>query len=440
MSRLMTALALLLATASVAAQELDIQRWRTGSGTEVLFVPRDELPIVDLRVVFDAGSARDGGQPGLARLVSNLLLEGTDELGAGEIARRFERYGARVSSDSGRDTAGVSLRALSDSARLEPVIRHLADVLAGASFPAQALERVRQRMLVGLRQAKASPSEIAERTFVEAIYGDHPYASPPDGTEASVSSLDREQVRRFHRRYYAAANATIAIVGDLERADAEAVAERLGAALPEGERAEPLPEVSLPEAARTIRVPFDAGQTHVVMGHPSVARGDEAYYPLYLANHVLGGGGLTSMLAERMRVERGLSYSSSSSLTAGARRGRFQMGTQVRNDALAEALAVMRDTLAGLRTEGPGPERLEASRRNITGSFPLRLDSNRDLLGYVATIGFHDLPDDYLARFVRRIEALDAAKVTRALHEHIRPQRMITVLVGPKETIEAVDR
>lgn len=440
MSRLLTVLALLLATAAVPAQELDIQRWRTAAGTEVLFVPRDELPIVDLRVVFDAGSARDGAQPGLARLVSNLLLEGTGALSAGEIARRFERYGARVSTDSGRDTASVSLRALSDPERLDPVVAHLAEVLAGARFPADALERARQRMLVGLRQAQASPSAVAERAFAEAIYGDHPYASPPEGTAASVRTLDRERVRAFHRRYYAAANATIAIVGDLDRAAAEAMAARLSAALPAGERAEPLPQVSLPQAARTVRIPFDSAQTHVIMGHPSVARGDEAYYPLYLANHVLGGGGLVSMLAERLREQRGLSYSSASSLTAGARRGRFEMSTQVRNEALTEALAVMRDTLAELREEGPDPERLEAARRNITGSFPLQLDSNRDLLGYVATIGFHDLPEDYLGRFVRRIEVLEAETVVAALREHIHPERMVTVLVGPQDVIEAVDR
>lgn len=419
------------------AQELDIQRWQAAGGAEVLFVERPELPIVDVRIVFDAGSARDGEHPGLARLVSNLLLEGSAELSSGEIARRFERYGARVSTDSGRDTANVSLRALSGAERLDPVIEHLAGVLAEPAFPEDALSRVRQQMLLGLQQAESSPSAIAERAFERAIFGDHPYASPPDGTREAVSAITREQVRAFHRRYYTAANATIAIVGDLDRAAAEGLTDRLAGALPAGEAAPALPPVELPESARTVRVPFDSGQTHVLMGHPSVRRGDEAYYPLYLANHVLGGGGLVSMLAERLREERGLSYSSGSTLTVGQQRGRFVMSTQVRNDALGEALEVMRGTLQELRDEGPDPERLEASRRNITGSFPLQLDSNRDLLGYVASIGFHDLPEDYLRRFVERIGSLDADTVQAALREHIHPDRMITVLVGPEDVIGA---
>jgi len=125
--------------ASAAAQELDIQRWQAAGGAEVLFVERTELPIVDVRVVFDAGSARDGDHPGLARLVSNLLLEGTDALSSGEIARRFERYGARVSTDSGRDTANVSLRALSGAERLDPVIER-AETANGTFYRVQVGE------------------------------------------------------------------------------------------------------------------------------------------------------------------------------------------------------------------------------------------------------------------------------------------------------------
>ena len=421
------------------AMEADIQEWQTASGSEVLFVERHELPIVDIRLTFDAGSARDGGQPGLARMTSNLLLEGTAARSAGEIAREFERYGARVSTDSTRDTGSVSVRALSEPARLDPVVDTLAAVIANADFPAEAVDRVRRQMLLGLEQAEASASALAEKAFARAIYGDHPYASPPGGTLASVEAIDRAAIVDFHRRYYTAGNATIAIVGDLDRGRAEAIADRLSAALPAGGPPAPLAEVVLAEAPRTVRVPFEAEQTHVIIGQPAVAQGSEAYYPLYLGNHILGGGGLTSILAERMREERGLSYSSSSRLTAGASRGRFQMATQVRNDALGEALEVMRGSFDELRDEGPPASRLDASRRNITGSFPLQLDSNRDLLGYVSRIGFYDLPRDYLTRFVERIDRLDAGAVEAALEQHLDPRRNVTVLVGPEAVINAVE-
>ncbi|MEX0448986.1 pitrilysin family protein [Spiribacter sp. 221] len=439
MRRLIPAILLTFFSGVGGAMEADIQEWETESGSRVLFVERHELPIVDIRLAFDAGSARDDGQSGLARMTSNLLLEGTTDRNAGEIAREFERYGARVSTDSGRDTGQVSVRALSEAERLDPVIDNMADVIAHADFPGDAVDRVRQQMLLGLQQAESSASSLAEKAFARAIYGDHPYASPPGGTLESVEAIDRQAVVDFHQRYYTASNATIAIVGDLDRVRAEAIAERLSAALPEGEAPAPLPEVELPDARQTVRVPFEAEQTHVIIGQPSVRQGSDAYYPLYLGNHILGGGGLTSILAERMREERGLSYSSSSRITSGARRGRFQMATQVRNDALGEALGVMRDSLDELRDEGPSAERLDASKRNITGSFPLQLDSNRDLLGYVTSIGFHDLPHDYLQRFVDRIDSLDGDDVRSALQAHIDPARSVTVLVGPEATINGVE-
>lgn len=435
----MVALGLFLISSAGGAMEADIQQWQTESGTKVLFVERHELPIVDLRVAFDAGSARDGDQPGLARLTSELLLEGTATADAGDIARSFERYGARVSTNSGRDTGDFTLRALSDAERLDPVIETLAQVMEGADFPEDALERVRRQMLLGLEQAKSSASDQAERAFARAIYDGHPYASPPSGTIESVEAITREQVVDFHQSHYTASNAVITLVGDLDRARAESIAEALAGALPTGEPPAPLPEVDLPREASTVRVPFDAGQTHVMVGQPSVSRGDEAYYPLYMGNHMLGGSGLTSILAERMREDRGLSYSSSSRLSTGARRGRFQMATQVRNDALGEALEVLRGSFAELRDEGPTDERMEASRRNITGSFPLQLDSNRDLLGYVSSIGFHDLPHDYLQQFVDRIEGMDKQAVRQALQDQLDPERMVTVLVGPEDIINAVD-
>ncbi|KAF0279556.1 insulinase family protein [Spiribacter aquaticus] len=439
MKRLIVATALILFSHTGGAMQADIQEWTTRAGTEVLFVERHELPIVDVRVTFDAGSARDGDTPGLARMTSNLLLEGTPERSAGGIARGFERYGARVSTGSGRDTAQVSVRALSEPARLDPVIDSLADVIAKADFPADAVERVRRQMSLGLQQAQSSASALAEKAFMRGIYGEHPYATPPGGTLESVEALTRAAVVDFHRRHYTARNATIAIVGDLSAERARAIANALSGALPAGEALAALPPVDIPSSAQTIRVPLEAEQTHVMMGQPSVRKGSEAYYALYLGNHILGGGGLTSILAERMREERGLSYSSASSLTSAARRGRFQMTTQVRNDSLPEALSVMRDSLEEMRVDEPAAQRLSDSKRNITGSFPLQLDSNRDLLGYIATIGFYGLSRDYLEAFVERIDGLDGEAVRAAMHEHIDPARNVTVLVGPEATINAAE-
>ncbi len=417
---------------------VDIERWETEGGARVLFVEARELPIVDVRLTFDAGAARDEDQPGLASMTSNLLLEGTEELSAGEVGRRFEDDGAQESTGSARDMGIVSLRSLSRAENLERVVDHLGEVLANPSFPEDALERVRSQMLIGLRRDRQSASSMGAKAFAEALYPDHPYGSPVGGTDESLQAIDRAAVKGFHERYYAAGNATIAIVGDLDREQAESIATALSEALPEGEPAPPLPEVPELERGEVVRIPFDSGQVHVFTGQPAVARGDDAYYPLYMGSHILGGSGLVSVLAKELREKRGLSYSSSSSVAPAAREGRFQMTTQVRADAVEEALTVLRDSLARLRQEGPTEEEMEDSRRNITGGFPLNLDSNRDLVGYLGMIGFYDLPLDYLDRFPERIAALEAEDVRGALHRRRDPARMPTVLVGPESAIEGV--
>ena len=417
--------------ASVAASP-EIQHWRTDNGAGVYFVATEALPIVDVRLVFDAGSARDDGRGGLARLTSGLLTEGTDTMDAGEIARGFERYGARISTGSEKDMAWVHLRSLSDPAALDPTLEHLATVLAEASFPAEAVARVRDQMRVGLRRSLESPGTVAERAFSRTLYGDHPYAQPPEGTLESLAALERDQVVAFHDRFYAASNLVIAIVGDLDRGRAETLAARLAGSRPRGEPAPALPPVPSLGEAVVESVGFDSTQTHILMGQPGVDRTDPRYPALYLANHMLGGGGLVSRLAQAMREDRGLSYSSYSYFAPAAQRGRFAMGTQVRNDAAAEATEVLRGTLERFHREGPTDEELEAAKLNITGSYPLQLDSNSDIVGQVANIGFYGLPLDYLERFPERIEALDRETVMAAFREVIHPEALATVLVGPQ--------
>jgi len=436
----LTGVCMLLLTALCAGRAQatpTIQSWRTDSGARVMFVRTTALPIIDVRLTFDAGSARDGDHAGLATLTNGVLLEGTERMDAGEIARRFEQYGARVSNDSARDMATVSVRSLAAADKLDPVVAHFADVLAHPSFPKAAVERVRKQMLVSLREDRQSPSALADRAFARAVFGDHPYASPPDGTVHSVRALERAEVVGFHDRYYVARNAVVAIVGDVTRDRAESIAARITGGLVGGEHASTLPPVKPLDNARTVRIPFDSAQTHVLMGEPSVSRSSPDYFPLYVANHVLGGNGLVSILSGQMREKRGLSYSTYSTVAPAAAGGRFEVGTQVRNAKLDEALDVLKGTITEFHDDGPTAAQLKASKQNITGSFPLNLDSNRDLTGYIAMIGFYDLPLDYLATFRDRIEAVSERDATVALRRHVHPQRMVTVLVGPADVIGA---
>ncbi len=434
---MLAAAVLLLTTATAMAEAPLIQRWQTDAGATVVFVPTSALPIVDVRLTFDAGSARDGEQPGLARLTNNLLLEGTAERSAGEIARSFEQRGARVSTSSGRDTGTLSLRALTKDGILDEVIKDVADVLANPAFPEDAVTRVKRQMEVSLREDQQSARTLANKAFARALYGDHPYAAPPGGTRSSVSSLDRASASEFYARYYNRSNLTLAIVGDVSRERAERMADRLTSALPDGKPAADLPPVPSHDEAQTVRVPFDGEQTVILMGQGGVNRSHDDYYPLYVANHVLGGGGLVSLLTDTMRNERGLSYSTFSTMRPMARGGQFVIGSKVRNDALDEALSVMRGIVGDFHDQGPEADQLADAKGNIIGSFPLDIDSNNDLIGYIGMIGFHGLGTDYLQRLPERISDVSRDGAAQAFREHIAPERFITVLVGPEDVIGA---
>lgn len=428
---LCAAVGLLLAGRALAGGP-DIQHWTTDEGLDVYYVQTDILPLVDMSLMFDAGSARDGDRPGLAALTSNLLGEGADGLDAGEIARLFEDQGARFSSSSGRDFASVELRSLSDRETLDAALDALERVVAKPDFDADVLDRQRRRMLVALANAERNPGAVAGREFWKAAYGEHPYANDPGGTEDSLEAIERDHVLAFHQRYYVRENATLAVVGDLDREQAEGLAARLSAALPAGEKPAAIAEPELPDQAQTIRIPFQTSQTHIIMGHPAYARGDEAHFPLYVGNHVLGGSGLVSRLAIEMREERGLSYGVSSSFLPMQTRGPFRMSTRVRTDRTEEALQVLQRELQTLREDGPDDDELDDALRNITGSFPLNLDSNAKIAGYVASIGFHGMPLDYLDTFIGNVEAVDRDSIVRHFREQVDPERMITVILGPE--------
>jgi len=407
-----------------------IQHWVTEKGARVYFVPATELPMVDVNLTFAAGGARDAGHPGLASLTNTLLDKGAAGLDADEISRRVESLGASLGSGSERDMAWLTLRSLSDSGHLQPALDILRDVAGAPDFNNRDFMRERERMLVGLRHAEQSPSTIAEYTFYKAVYGSHPYASRPEGTEESLKALTLEQLREYYRRYYVAGNVVIGIVGDLDRAAAEALAEKVTGKLQVGQRAAPLPPVAPLGKSDLQRLYHPSTQTHVRMGAPGMHRGDPDYFPLYVGNQILGGGGLVSRLNEAVREQRGLSYSVNSYFIPMEQDGPYLFSLQTRNDQVDEALTVMRETLQKFVDKGPTQKELTSAVKNITGGFPLRIENNSKILSYIVMIGFYGLPLDYLETFNENVDAVTVEQINDAFKRRVHPDNMVTVIVG----------
>jgi zinc protease len=410
-----------------------IQHWQTENGARVYFFPAPELPMVDVRVVFAAGSARDGEHPGLASMTNGLLEEGAAGLSADAIADRLEGLGAELGNGALRDMAWVSLRSLSDAVQLKPAVELLSLIVSEPDFNQQDFARERERALVALRQSDQRPGTIAEYRFYAALYGEHPYATRPIGDEDSLKRMTRQEIDAFYRKYYVARNALVAIVGDLDRKAAERLAEQVVGKLPAGEPAAPVPVVPPLATAEERHTFHPSTQTHVRMGQPGMHRGDPDYFALYVGNHILGGGGLVSRLFKEVREKRGLSYSVNSSFSPMAQDGPYTFGLQTRNDQLQEALDVMRATLREFHDTGPTQQELTAAKKNITGGFPLRIDSNSKIIDYLAMIGFYHLPLDYLDTFNDRVMAVTREQIRDAYQRRVHPEEMITIIVGGEQ-------
>ncbi len=409
-----------------------IQTWQSENGANVYFVEAKELPIVDIQIIFDAGSARNGKKAGLAGLTNSLLDEGAGGLTADQISQGFDNMGANYGASAGYDSASISLRSLSDPALLEPALENLSRVLVKPDFPEGALTRQKNRALIGIRSKQQSPGALANDAFFAEVFKGHPYAVPSSGTEESISALLRNDVVGFHKSYYVTKNATIAIVGDLTKAQAKAMVEKLLKDLPAGKKPQAIPAVQVLEEAAIVQIDHPSLQTHILLGQTGLKRGDPDYFPLYVGNHVLGGGGMVSRLFAEIREKRGLSYGANSYFSPMRENGPFTASLQTRTDQTEEALSVLQEHLKIFINNGPTETELEASKKNITGGFPLRLSSNSKIIGYIGMIGFYGLPNDYLDTFNANVNAVTVDQIKDAFKRRLSPDKFVIVMVGPR--------
>ena len=221
-------------------RELDVQTWKTAEGSKVLFVEARQLPMFDLQLTFAAGSSQDDSTPGLALLTNAMLNEGVAGKDVGAIAQGFEGLGAEFGNGAYRDMAIVSLRSLSDADKRTPALNLFSEVVGKPAFPADSLDRIKNQLLASFEFQKQNPGKLASIELFKHLYGDHPYAHASDGNAQSISSITIDQLKAFHNKAYTAGNAVIAIVGDLSRAEAEAIAAR---SLPPCQKARPSPRL-----------------------------------------------------------------------------------------------------------------------------------------------------------------------------------------------------
>jgi zinc protease len=414
----------------LSRRTLDIQSWQTKGGARVLFVEAHELPMFDLRLTFAAGSSQDDGHPGVALMTNAMLNEGIPGKDVTAIAEGFEGLGAAFGNGSYRDMAVVSLRSLSDKTLSEPSLALFDQVIGQPTFPEDSLQRIKNQILASLEQQKQDPGKLANNALFQHLYGEHPYGHPADGTPESIAALTVDQLRAFHARAYSAGNAVIALVGDMTRAQAEAMAERVSGALPQGPALASLSEPQTPEAG-VHHIEYPSAQTHLLLAQLGIERGNPDQAALTLGNQILGGGGFGARLMEEVREKRGLTYGVYSGFSGMATRGPFTISLQTRAEQSQGTLDLVRDIVRKFLADGPTQKEVDDAKRQLVGSFPLSTASNADIAAQLGSIGFYDLPLDYLEDFMNQVQALTVEQVKGAMSQHLDPDAFVVVTAGP---------
>ena len=419
---------------------LPIQHWSEPSGAQVWLVNSPGIPMVDVQVDFDAGERRDpAAQAGLASAVATMASKGVRAVGdapaldENQLGEAWADLGAGLSMGAGNDAFTLSLRSLTEPDLLTKAVQLAARQLAQPSWPEDIWQRERARWDAAIRESNTRPGTVAGEAFATAVYGNHPYGFRV--TEETLARINVADMQQFYAHYVQACRARIAIVGAVDRTQAQTLVTQLLARLPATTPAQcaPLPavaEVAPLTAALEKDIPFASAQAHVLIGQPGIKRSDPDFLALLVGDHILGGGGFTSRLTNEVREKRGLSYSVYSHFSPGRHAGAFVIGLQTRPDQAAQALKVARDTLARYVADGPTPTELRAAKDNLIGGFALRIDSNRKLLGNVVNIAQNGLPLDYLDGWTKRVEALTTTQVRDALQRKLQPDRMVTIVLG----------
>jgi zinc protease len=398
------------------------------NGAVLLVSEQRNLPLVLVRVVLDAGSRRDPqGQGGLANLTAALLTEGTTTRSAEQIKESIDFIGGGLGADADQDYATVSLQVLKKD--LDSGLDLLADVLLHPALRADELARQREAVLASIRADEDNPTSVAQKAFQRALFGDTPYGHPVEGTEQSVGRIGRGDVQQFYSRFYRPAGAAVVMVGDLSAAEARTALTRV---LARWDGAPPPPFVFPPlgpPAAGPIRIDRPVTQAGIVLGQLGVARNNPDYERIAVMNYILGSGGFSSRLMDSIRTQAGLAYSVDSFFAAGKSPGPFEIVMQTKTASVGDAIARARQEVERIRAEPVSAAELEEAQRYLTGSYPLRLDSNGKIADFIAQTWFFGLGTDYADVYIKRVNAVTIEDVQRVAREYLHPEQFIEVVV-----------
>lgn len=399
-----------------------------------LFVERRTLPMVDIQLTFNAGSARDGeiedGLYGLSTMATKLLKEGTTQYSATDIITAFEQAGAQFSVQNTRDMFIVKLRSLSNPEKLDAAIKMMIEVINHSTFQPQTISHVVSNTQVGQKQLKENPTRLRDIQFYRTVYKQHPYAEPTTGTIGSNKKIKPSALIKFRDQFLVAQNMNIALTGDLSTEQAQQLSTSIASSIRQGQAAKILVQPKANTDFVVRHIPHQATQAYVSMGHIGTTRNDPDRLTLDIANRMLGGSGFNSVLMQEMRVKRGMTYGVYSGVSFTQSPGLFLINYSTREDQLLESINIAHQALIRFSNEPIDPIRLEETKAGMLRSFPNNYSSNASINAMLGTLGFYRESPDVLYHYAERVKRVTAEQIHQVLKKHIHPERLNIVIAS----------
>jgi zinc protease len=440
-------------------------RHQLENGLQLWTVEHRDLPLLSIALMLPVGASADPPErPGLAAFAADMLDEGSEHADAMAIHDRLARMGAQLETEVGSDAQLLSIGTLARFAG--PALALLAEIVTQPRFDPEDVRRVRALRISRLMQLRDVPPALAERLFTERLYGTHPYAHTPLGTESSLAAIKLDELRQFHREAWQRSRPVLIAVGDASHEELRAlVAETFGDAgdwrgIPAGaHRAEPDDVFEAFEAfdadprsgarggigavgaigAMGRNAPRfaiidrpGAAQSELRIGRVAASRATPDYYALNVLNTALGGA-FVSRINLNLREEKAFTYGARSSFEFRVHPGPFVVSTSVDTAATAESISEILREIAEIA--GPRPvsaEELERAHAALVRGFPRGFETADQIARALTQIALHHLPDDHYNHFVPSIKDVTQDEVTRAAQRYLPPDDMKVVVVGDR--------
>ncbi|MCH2094294.1 MAG: insulinase family protein [Rhodobacteraceae bacterium] len=418
--------------------EIKIQQVQSPGGISAWLVQEPSIPFVSIEIMFEGGASLDlPGKRGATYLMTGLLEEGAADLDARGFAREVEALAAQFSYDVSDDYVSVSAKFLTENR--DQAVDLLRKSLIEPAFDEASIARVRAQVISGLRSDLTDPDEIVARRFKEIALAGHPYGTAYEGTQDSVSSLTRDDLVTAHSNALVRDRVYVGAAGDISAEDLSDLMDELLGDLPLATT--PLPDRIDPvfDGGVTV-VPFDTPQSVAQFGHIGIARDDPDFFPAYVLNVILGGGGFEARLMTEVREKRGLTYGVYSYLVPKNSTALYLGRVASANDRIAEAIEVIRTEWERAATEGVTADELARAKTYLTGAYPLRFDGNGPIANILVGMQTQDLSPEYIVTRNDSVNAVTLDDIKRVAARLLQPENLSFVVVGQPVGLDSEDQ